>query len=187
MDHCHTLSSVKISLAKEPDRVTCVWTQRMRGTSSWVLTRYVGSVLTGNYKSVFLRSFIFSWFKQFLCSDFAADPSLPYPPGTLGKDSVYCCIPSFCHLYGHCLSSCWEDVIWVHVIRAFFLCDKLPTLWPYQSNKPERLVSCSGLDVNNTFLTIRALTAVFHVHSLHTCSNVSSDTSSCRHFHLDLM
>lgn len=42
-------------------------------------------------------SFISSWVKQ-LHKDFASDPFLPYPPGTFGKVSFHCLIPSFCHL-----------------------------------------------------------------------------------------
>lgn len=53
----------------------------------------------------FEHIFISSWAKQLLCNDVASEPCLPYPPGTFGKVSAHCLIPSFCHLCGYCLLS----------------------------------------------------------------------------------
>ena len=153
--HCHTLLRVKIFVCKWSDQGRLCIGNRTRGTSCWVLTEYIGSLLTGNNTQQFWTGLLYlpessSYYAMILPKTLAClilqEPLEKFLPIALFPHfAVF--IASVCLPLGKMLS---EPMLSEHGFGG----DELPMLWLYQCKGTELLVLSCGLDVNNTLLTV---------------------------------
>lgn len=190
--HCNTLPSVKIFVCDWSDQGHLCIGQRTRGTNCWVLTNYVGSVLTGNNKQFFWTSLLYhpkssSCYAMVLSQTLAClilkEPLKKFLPIALFPYFVIF-VATVCLPLGKVLS---EPML---AEQGFGGGDELPMLWllSEQGDWTFGLVLWSWCKQHTPhwpliwlllFMSIMSI----NVYSFHPCSAVSPDASTCRRFH----
>lgn len=153
--HCNTLPSVKIFVCDWSDQGHLCIGQRTRGTNCWVLTNYVGSVLTGNNKQFFWTSLLYhpkssSCYAMVLSQTLAClilkEPLKKFLPIALFPYFVIF-VATVCLPLGKVLS---EPML---AEQGFGGVTSCLCYGFYQSKGTELLVLSCGLDVNSTLPT----------------------------------